>query len=73
MAELKVFECTTCGKIVESWSDGNPYYFDLDTGEKKYAYHPNHTKLELCIGNDQEHICLACGHEFKIDDQDPIS
>ena len=72
MAESKVFECSNCGITVESWSDGNPYYYDLETGKKKYAYHPDHENLALCVGNDEEHICLSCGHEFKIDNQTPI-
>jgi DNA-directed RNA polymerase subunit RPC12/RpoP len=66
MAEGIRFVCSGCGKSIEAWSDGNPFYID-DSGNKKYAYHPNHTELEKCIANDAPHLCLNCGNEVKID------
>jgi predicted RNA-binding Zn-ribbon protein involved in translation (DUF1610 family) len=69
MAEGIRFECSVCGKTIQAWSDGNPYYIN-DAGRKKYAYHPD-SKLDLCIGNDSPQICLACGKEFKSDSNDP--
>jgi len=66
MAEALRFVCNSCGKAVESWSDGNPYYIDT-LGNKQYAYHPDNERLALCIGNDSPHICLGCGEEFNVD------
>ena len=28
---------------------------------------------EKCIGNDSPYICLACGDEFKVDSEKPIT
>lgn len=66
MAECRRFICSECGKAIEAWSDGNPFYLD-QSGEKVYAYHPNHTELAKCIANDSPHLCLQCGGESKID------
>ena len=65
-----MFICDSCDHFVEAWSDGNPYFFDRN-GRKQYAYHPNHDLLALCIGNDKDHLCLTCSHEFRIDSRDP--
>ena len=66
MAECIRFVCYGCGQCIEAWSDGNPFYID-ENGNKKYAYHPNHDELALCIANDEPHFCLICGAESKID------
>lgn len=66
MAELQRFLCSDCGRKVDVWSDGNPFYID-DTGNKKYAYHPDHEALAKCIGNDLPHLCLNCGHDVVVD------
>jgi hypothetical protein len=50
MAEAFRFICNSCGKTIESWDEGHPYYFDK-RGRKKYAYHPN-PKRDQCIGVD---------------------
>lgn len=71
MAEGKTFICDQCGRSINAWSDGNPYYLDED-GKKCYAYHPDHEKLDRCIGNDSPHLCLACGHEFMVDSLHPV-
>ncbi len=71
MAEAKRFICNQCGHAIEAWSDGNPYYID-ETGAKQYAYHPDHKRLDKCIGNDSPHLCLACGVEFMVDSRDPL-
>jgi DNA-directed RNA polymerase subunit RPC12/RpoP len=70
MTECVRFVCENCGKAIEAWSDGNPYYIDED-GEKQYAYHPDHENLARCIGNDSPHLCLACGKQFKVDSRAP--
>jgi len=70
MAEGIRFECNKCGKGIEVWSDGNPYYIN-DAGQKEYAYHPDHKRLALCIGNDSPRMCLACGERFSSDSNDP--
>jgi len=72
MAEGLRFVCGSCGKTIEAWSDGTPYYIDA-RGKKRYAYHPDHEHLALCIGNDTPHLCLACGKEFMVDSRSPIS
>lgn len=64
--------CSGCGKEVESWSDGNPYYLDHQ-GQKQYAYHPDQENLSRCIGNDEPYICLSCGEQFVVDSLKPIS
>ena len=66
MAECVRFECTGCGYSVDAWSDGNPFYLDR-SGNKVYAYHPDHAELAKCIANDQPHLCLTCGEESKFD------
>ena len=65
--------CDQCGKSIEAWSDGNPYYIDILSGKKEYAYHPDHEGLKLCIGNDSPHLCLNCGKKFKVDSRSPIT
>ena len=70
MAEGVKYVCGGCHKAIEAWSDGNPYYFD-DDGIKRYAYHPDHERLDRCIGNDSPHICLSCGTEFMVDSLAP--
>ena len=72
MAEAVRYICETCGHAIEAWSDGNPYYIDK-AGAKQYAYHPDHKRLALCIGNDSPHVCLSCGHEFMQDSLAPIT
>ena len=32
--------CENCGKSIEAWDDGNPYYLDR-RGKKQYAWHPD--------------------------------
>ena len=71
MAQGYTFICNSCSKAIGAWSDGNPYYLDED-GAKRYAYHPDHERLELCVGNDSPHLCLGCGAEFKVDSRSPI-
>jgi hypothetical protein len=70
VAECRRFDCDCCGRTVEAWSDGNPYYMDQH-GMKKYAYHPDHENLARCIGNDVPHLCLQCGVETNIDSRRP--
>ena len=65
------FVCRGCDKTIEAWDDGNPYY--MEDGQKRYAYHPNHDLLDLCIGNDSPHLCLSCGHQFMVDSNAPIT
>ncbi len=72
MAEGIRFVCNNCGRSIEAWSDGNPYYID-EAGDKKYAYHPDHENLARCIGNETPHLCLKCGEEFCVDSLDPIT
>ena len=72
MAEGFLYVCGECGHSIEAWSDGNPYYID-ETGAKQYAYHPDHERLDRCIGNDTPTLCLECGHEFVVDSQSPIT
>jgi DNA-directed RNA polymerase subunit RPC12/RpoP len=71
MAQANRYICGSCGKAIVVWSDGNPYYID-NAGKKQYAYHPDHEKLDMCIGNDGEHMCLKCGAEFMVDSRTPI-
>ena len=71
LAECLKFRCRVCGKTIASWSDGNPYYIDASMS-KQYAYHPDHERLSLCIGNDSPHLCLACGNEFVVDSRAPV-
>lgn len=70
MAEARRFVCESCDHSVEAWSDGNPYFLDRN-GRKRYAYHPSHDLLAICIGNDEDHVCLTCSHEFRIDSRHP--
>ena len=70
MATGMCFICNGCEKSIESWDEGNPYYFDK-SGKKQYAYHPNPNR-EFCIGIDSPHLCLSCGHEFMVDSAAPI-
>lgn len=62
--------CEGCGRGIEAWSDGNPYFIDED-GAKQYAYHPDHERLARCIGNDEPHLCLSCGHMLMVDSRSP--
>ena len=70
MAEAVRYVCSNCGRGIEAWSDGNPYYID-DSGQKQHAYHPDYENLDRCIGNDVPHLCLACGEEFNVDSRNP--
>jgi predicted RNA-binding Zn-ribbon protein involved in translation (DUF1610 family) len=70
MAQALRFVCGHCRRAIAAWSDGNPYYID-ESGTKRYAYHPDHERLALCIGNDSPHLCLACGAEFEVDSRAP--
>lgn len=72
MAEGLRYVCSSCGRNVEAWSDGNPYYID-ERGRKQYAHHPDHERLDRCIGNDTPHLCLACAHRFVVDSRAPIA
>jgi DNA-directed RNA polymerase subunit RPC12/RpoP len=72
MAEAIRYVCRSCEKTIEAWSDGNPYYFEV-SGQKKYAYHPDHENLAKCIGNDSPHLCLGCSEEFIVDSEAPIT
>jgi DNA-directed RNA polymerase subunit RPC12/RpoP len=72
MAELRRFVCGHCNRAVEAWSDGNPYYFDA-AGARHYAYHPDHHNLGRCVGNDEPHLCLDCGHPFVVDSRNPVA
>ena len=68
MAECRFLMCSHCEFSVEAWSDGNPYYRD-EQGRKRYAYHPDHENVARCIGNDEPHLCMACGSMLKVDSQ----
>ena len=70
MAQALRYVCGNCRHSIEAWSDGNPYYID-ELGQKQYAYHPDHERLDKCVGNDEPHLCLACGLEFNIDSRAP--
>lgn len=59
-----------CGKEIEAWDEGNPFYFD-DYGKKQYAYHPDPDR-DKCIGVDSDYLCLSCGNEFMIDSEAKI-
>jgi DNA-directed RNA polymerase subunit RPC12/RpoP len=72
MAEAVRYVCSSCGRAIEAWSDGNPYYIDK-RGRKQYAYHPDHESLARCIGNDSPHLCLACGETFNVDSRSPTA
>jgi len=72
MAERKLFICSECGKSIQVWSDGNPYFIDI-AGQKQYAYHPDHEALDKCIGNDTPYLCLSCGAEFMVDSRSPTT
>ncbi|MDB4338507.1 hypothetical protein OAA19_00200 [Rubripirellula sp.] len=63
--------CDKCDHSIQAWSDGNPYYLDLQ-GKKQYAYHPDHFNLDRCIGNDSEHLCLNCAAKLVLDSRKPI-
>lgn len=71
MAEGRLFVCNHCGRSIEAWDDGNPYFINA-RGKKEYAYHPDPHR-DLCIGNDTPHLCLDCGAKFKVDSRKPIS
>jgi hypothetical protein len=70
MAEGIRFVCGNCQKYIEAWSDGNPYYID-ESGKKQYAYHPDHERLDRCIGNDTPYLCMTCGHQYVVDSREP--
>ena len=40
--------------------------------KKKYAYHPS-AERDQCVGNDSPHLCLACGKDFMVDSEAPIT
>ncbi len=71
MAQQHAFVCNQCSKRIESWDDGNPYYFDAQ-GKKSYAYHPD-PKRDGCVGNDWPFLCLSCGKSLKVDSGRPRS
>ena len=31
------------------------------------------SKVARCIGNDSPHLCLSCGHQFKVDSRAPVA
>ena len=78
MAQGFRFVCNSCDHTIEAWDDGNPYYFEsviTKTGvtqKKKYAYHPS-AERDQCVGNDSPHLCLACGKDFMVDSEAPIT
>lgn len=72
MAQGIRFVCNSCGRAIEAWSDGNPYYID-EADCKQYAYHPDHERLAMCIGNDSPHLCLVCGKKFNVDSRTPTT
>ena len=72
MAEARRFVCGSCHRAIVDWSDGNPYYIDK-AGRKQYAYHPDHDRLEQCVGNDSPHLCLDCGKQSEVDSRAPIA
>lgn len=71
MAMALRYLCENCDHAIVAWDDGNPYYID-EAGGKQYAYHPDHERLERCVGMDSPHICMACGHEFMVDSRSQI-
>lgn len=71
MAEGRTYRCDHCPKSVNAWSDGHPYY--VENGKKRYAHHPDHDALARCTGNEEPHLCLACGKGFKVDSSAPIT
>lgn len=71
MAEGLKFSCNSCGYTIEAWSDGNPYVLS-ESGRKRYVYHPS-DELASAVGNDDPHLCLSCGREFKVDSRKPRS
>jgi len=71
MAQCKRFVCKSCGKAIEAWDDGNPYYVDK-RGKKHYAYHPEKER-DRCTGNDSAYLCLGCGAEFMNDLEAPVA
>lgn len=70
MAQGIRFVCSSCGRAIGAWSDGNPYYID-EAGCKQYAHHPDHDSLAKCIGNDTPHLCLVCNEAFNVDSRTP--
>ena len=71
MAQGIVYVCDTCGKSIDYWDDGNPYWID-EKGEKQYAYHPDPNRGR-CIGNDIKYLCLSCGEVCAVDSTLPVS
>ena len=69
MAEGRIFVCDSCQARVEAWSDGDPYLIDK-RGKKRYVHHPD-PDVDLCVGNDDPHLCLGCGLTFMVDSQRP--
>jgi hypothetical protein len=67
MALGQRFVCSHCCRFVDVWDEGNPYYLD-ETGEKRYAYHPEPYR-DRCTGNDAPYICLSCGEKFVVDSE----
>ena len=65
------FVCQYCAKSVDSWDEGNPYYFD-DTGTKRYAYHPD-PQRDFCVGVESPHLCLSCGELVTVDSEGPTT
>lgn len=65
MASCFRFQCDQCGKSFSVWDDLHCYYISQD-GNRKYAYHPNHSELEKCTEAEYEAICLACGVEEHV-------
>ena len=72
MAQALRFVCTHCQHEIKAWPDGNPYYIN-ENGAKQHAYHPDHERLALCIGNDSPQLCVSCGQRFMIDSRAPIT
>ena len=48
-----------------AWSDGNPYI--VESGAKRYVYHPDHAALARAVGNDVPTMCTACGRQTTQD------
>ena len=75
MAQSLTFICE-CGFETGAWDEGKPYVRDPQKpgqtrlNRKRYVYHPN-PEREFAIGNDRQHICLSCCHEFNVDSMKP--
>lgn len=65
------YTCGNCGKTIDAWDEGNPYYLD-DQGVKRYTRCLFSECSARLIGNDVPHLCLDCGEEFLVDTRAPV-